>query len=192
LTFGLLHTFFYTHTVSKFTKMLKIAILGPESTGKTMLAKQLADYFEAPWIPEYAREYVEKLSNPYTYEDICTIARKQIEQEEEIENQESKDQYIFFDTELIITKVWFSFRFGQVPDFVTEQLHAGFFDLYLLCLPDLPWEPDPVREHGEDRDFFFNWYKKEIEQTGKPYVIVSGIGNQRFQNALTGLKTLKG
>jgi len=172
--------------------MLKIAILGPESTGKTMLAKQLADHFRAPWVPEYAREYVEKLSSPYNYEDICTIARKQIEQEKAVESLGSKELFVFFDTELIITKVWFSYRFGQVPDFVTKQLNTGFFDLYLLCMPDLPWEPDPVREHGDDRDFFFNWYKKEIEQTAKPYVIVSGIGNQRFQNALNGLNTLQG
>ena len=170
--------------------MYKIAILGPESTGKTMLAGQLADYFKAPWIPEYARSYVEKLTVPYTYEDVCRIARKQLEQEEEVENYTSPTEYVFFDTDLIITKVWFTYCFGQVPDFLTEQLNSGFFDLYLLCSPDLPWEPDPVREHGKDREFFFNWYKKEIEQTGKPYVIVSGTGNQRFQNALDGLKTL--
>ena len=170
--------------------MLKIAILGPESTGKTMLAGQLADHFKSPWVPEYAREYIENLSVAYTYDDICNITRKQIEQEKEIENATNKAKYVFFDTELIITKVWFSYRFGKVPDFLTKQLNSGYFDLYLLCLPDLPWEPDPVREHGEDRDFFFNWYKKEIEQTGKPYVIVSGTGQRRFQNALNGLKTL--
>jgi len=170
--------------------MLKIAILGPESTGKTMLAEQLADYFQAPWVPEYAREYVESLSVPYTYDDICIIARKQIQQEQEIENLTAPADYVFFDTELIITKVWFTYCFEQIPDFLTKQLDSGFFDLYLLCSPDLPWEPDPVREHGEDREFFFNWYKKEIEQTGKPYVIVTGIGNQRFQNALSGLKIL--
>ena len=170
--------------------MYKIAILGPESTGKTMLAGQLADYFQAPWVPEYAREYVECLTVPYTYDDVCWIARTQIEEERRVDNQPSQADYIFFDTELIITKVWFSYRFGQVPGFLTEQLNTGFFDLYLLCLPDLPWEPDQVREHGDDREFFFNWYKKEIEQTGKPYVIISGAGNQRFQHALDGLKTL--
>jgi len=168
--------------------MLKIAILGPESTGKTSLAEQLALHFKSPWVPEYAREYVENLTSPYTYEDICKIARKQIEKEKEVGNQPSPTDYIFFDTELIITKVWFLYRFSKVPDFLTQQLSSGFFDLYLLCSPDLPWEPDPVREHGKDREFFFNWYKKEIEQTGKPYVIVDGIGNQRFKNALEGLK----
>lgn len=170
--------------------MLKIAILGPESTGKTMLAGQLADYFQAPWVPEYAREYVERLSVPYTYDDLCNIARKQIEQEQQADQLSDTAEYIFFDTELIITKVWFSYCFRKIPDFLTAQLNTGYFDLYLLCLPDLPWEPDPVREHGEDREFFFNWYKKEIEQTGKPYVIVNGAGQQRFQNALAGLKTL--
>ncbi len=172
--------------------MLKIAILGPESTGKTMLAGQLAEHFNAPWIPEYAREYVEKLKVPYTYEDVCKIALKQIDEEQAIDSLASTADYVFFDTELIITKVWFSFRFGQVPEFLTEQLNTGFFDLYLLCAPDLPWEPDPVREHGEDREFFFNWYKKEIELTGKSCYIVSGMGKKRFENALVGLKTLGG
>jgi len=170
--------------------MLKIAILGPESTGKTVLAEQLAVYFKSQWVPEYAREYVEKLASPYGFDDICYIAKKQIQKEKEVTNQTSQTNYIFFDTELIITKVWFLYRFGKVPDFLTEQLDSGFFDFYLLCSPDLPWEPDPVREHGEDREFFFNWYKKEIEQTGKPYVIVDGFGIQRLQNALDSLKKL--
>ena len=170
--------------------MLKIAILGPESTGKTVLAEQLAAYFKSQWVPEYAREYVEKLASPYGFDDICYIAKKQIQKEKEVTNQTSQTNYIFFDTELIITKVWFLYRFGKVPDFLTEQLDSGFFDFYLLCSPDLPWEPDPVREHGEDREFFFNWYKKEIEQTGKPYVIVDGFGIQRLQNALDSLKKL--
>lgn len=171
--------------------MYKIAILGPESTGKTALAEQLAEHFQAPWIPEYARKYVENLKRPYTYNDVCNIALKQIEEEKTYENRSATDrEYVFFDTDLIITKVWFSYRFGEIPDFLTERMKAGFFDLYLLCSPDLPWEADPVREHGKDREYFFDWYKKEIEQTGKPCVIVNGIGNQRFQNAITALKRL--
>jgi NadR type nicotinamide-nucleotide adenylyltransferase len=170
--------------------MLKIAVLGPESTGKTMLAEQLAAHFKAPWIPEYAREYIENLKAPYTYDDVCSIAIKQIEQEQEIGKHNPTAEYVFFDTDLIITKVWFSYCYGNVPDFLIKQLNTGFFDLYLLCSPDLPWVADPVREHGQDREFFFNWYKNEIEQTGKPYVIVTGIGNQRFQNAVAGLKEL--
>ena len=106
--------------------MLKIAILGPESTGKTILAGQLAEHFKSLWVPEYARDYVENLKGPYTYNDICIIALKQIEEEQEAEKNPSSAEYIFFDTELIITKVWFSYCFGKVPDFLTEQLKTGF------------------------------------------------------------------
>ena len=169
--------------------MYKIAIIGPESTGKTALARSLADYFKSSWIPEYAREYVEKLTNPYTYDDICNIALKQIEQELAFEELKLTDEnYIFFDTDLIITKVWFSYCFQKIPDFLTERMKNSFFDLYLLCAPDLIWEPDPVREHGNDREYFFDWYKNEIEQTGIPYVIVTGTGSQRIQNAIDAIQ----
>ena len=91
---------------------------------------------------------------------------------------------MFFDTDLIITKVWFEYRFQHVPDFVNERLNTGFFDLYLLCEPDLPWQPDPVREHGDDRDYFFDWYKTEIEKLGKPYCSIHGMDNHRLINAV--------
>jgi NadR type nicotinamide-nucleotide adenylyltransferase len=171
--------------------MFKIAIIGPESTGKTALAKQLAEYFNAPWVPEYARKYVENLTTPYTYEDVCNIALKQIEDEKFYENNSLNEKYVFFDTDLIITKVWFSYCFNKIPDFLTDRINSGFFDLYLLCLPDLPWEPDSVREHGEDREYFFDWYKKEIEQIGKAYVVIKGVGNQRLKNAIVALQSFK-
>lgn len=168
--------------------MFKVAILGPESTGKTVLAKALAEHFNSPWIPEYAREYVETLSQPYTYNDVCNIALKQIDQEKKYENESFEDnKYVFFDTDLIITKVWFEYKYGSTPAFVSERLKIGFFDLYLLCAPDLPWEADSVREHGHDRDFFFNWYRKEIELLNKPYIIINGTGNERIQNAIAAL-----
>ena len=171
--------------------MLKIAILGPESTGKSQLAEDLAEHFQAPWVPEYARTYVEKLNQPYTFEDICNIANEQIKEEKSIEKQPKSGKFIFFDTDLIITKVWFEYCFGKCPEFVTNRLAEGFFDLYLLCSPDLEWVPDSVREHGADRDFFFNWYKKEIELLQKPYVIISGQGKERIHQAIAALSNLQ-
>ena len=171
--------------------MIKIAILGPESTGKSTLAKALAEYFGAAWVPEYARQYVENLKLPYTYEDVCAIAQQQIKEEILYENPTGNHEFVFFDTELIITKVWFEYKFKLVPEFLTERMKTGFFDLYLLCAPDLPWEPDPVREHGTDRGFFFDWYKREIEQTGKPCIIITGSNNKRTENAIKAIKKLK-
>lgn len=163
--------------------MLKVAIIGPESTGKSELAIKLANHYQGVFVPEYAREYVEKLDRPYVFDDVCKIAQFQIEQENFFAEQKQPD-FVFFDTELIITKVWLTYLYNQCPGFVNEELNKGFFDLYLLCATDLPWEPDPVREHGTDREFFFQWYQNEIVKLGKPYFIVDGTGEDRTFNAI--------
>ncbi len=163
--------------------MNKIAIIGPESTGKSVLAAALAKHYHADWVPEYARTYVENLDRDYNFDDISQIARQQIAAEQAYADA-NQNGLVFFDTDLIITKVWFEYCYGQVPDFVLDKLASGFFDLYLLCEPDIPWEADNVREHGNDRDYFYEWYKSEIIQLNKPYRVVNGIGPKRIQTAI--------
>lgn len=166
--------------------MYKVAIIGPESTGKSALAEKLADFYHSVWVPEYARGYIENLNQPYTFDDVMQIAKHQIEEEKAFENQ-STHPFVFFDTELIITKVWFEYVYKEVPSFLKERLQKGFFDLYLLCEPDIPWEADSVRENGDNRDFFFNWYQKEIENLNKPFIKIHGLGDDRLQNAITAI-----
>lgn len=169
--------------------MYKIAVIGPESTGKTALCRHLAEYYNAVWIPEYAREYVEKINRPYNYQDIEHIAKTQIEQELHFDSQTNDVDFVFFDTDLIITKVWFEHCYRQAPAFIDERLSKGFFDLYLLCLPDLEWEPDSVREHGgEERIFFFDWYEREIKKINKPYIYIQGRGKNRLNKAINGIE----
>lgn len=227
--------------------MYKIAVIGPESTGKSALTQALAQYYNSPYVDEYAREYVGNLGRPYNFEDVCNIAHVQISAEnyfiglqqeglfkKNTEYFEGKGvgttgnlhvpesvitpngqgvgttgnqhvpesvvlpvtadatsgvyPYVFFDTELIITKVWFEYCFKKTPSFLTEQLNKGFFDLYLLCNTDLPWEPDSVREHGDDREFFLEWYRREIEQLGKPWINIQGTGECRLKNAQEALQ----
>lgn len=170
--------------------MYKIAIIGPESTGKSELAQQLAQTFSVPWVPEYARGYVEKLQRLYTYRDVCHIARRQIAEQQSFENIATDKKMVFFDTDLIITKVWFEYCYSRVPSFVLKRLKVTFFDMYLLCEPDIPWEPDPVREHGDNRQFFFDWYKREAELTGTPCVIINGLGHERLKNAVNAIKSV--
>lgn len=164
--------------------VLKIAIIGPESTGKTDLTKLLADHYKCQWVPEFAREYIEQLDRNYDYNDVVKIAERQIKQEKAFEKINSEEKIIFFDTDLIITKVWFEYKYKKIPKFITERLSSRFFDFYLLSMPDLPWIYDPVREHGDDREFFYDWYKKEIENLGTPYAEIGGKGEKRLQNAL--------
>ena len=168
---------------------MKVAIIGPESTGKTALAGQLAARFHAPWVPEYAREYVSSLHRPYTRDDVEAIARRQIEQEREYAGWPA-ERHVFFDTDLIVTKVWFAYCYRSVPPFVEERLATRFFDLYLLCAPDLPWQYDPVREHGDDRDFFFDWYRREVEALGTPCAIITGQGGERLRKAVEAIDNL--
>ncbi|MCL1868723.1 MAG: ATP-binding protein [Paludibacter sp.] len=159
-------------------------LTGPESTGKTTLAKALAAHFGGVWVAEYAREYVENLGRNYGFRDVCRIAREQIRQLNEA--GKSGEKFIFFDTDLIITKVWFEHCYKKTPLFVENYLKNTPVDCYLLCFLDIKWENDAVRENGteQQRQFFFKWYKNEIEKTGKSYYIIKGKEKKRLQNAI--------
>lgn len=148
--------------------MYKVGIIGPESTGKSTLAKELAEQFKGTYVPEYAREYVERKGRKeLTYDEVCEIAREQIK-------SISEAGFYFFDTELIVTKVWFEYAFGKVPEWLTEAIKTYPMDLYLLTYPDIPWVPDPARYNGSQamREELFDRYEKEVKATGVPYYVI--------------------
>lgn len=162
--------------------MVKIVLTGAESTGKSVLSQHLAKHYNALVIPELARTYIENLNRHYTYKDVEEIARLQIEKEQGINSNESM---VFFDTWLIITKVWLDFVFGKSPDWLKHHILASKIDLFLVCDIDIPWEPDPVRENGgETRKLLQQIYINELRSFGFTYEIVSGKGIGRTQNAI--------
>jgi NadR type nicotinamide-nucleotide adenylyltransferase len=165
----------------------KVAIIGPECTGKTTLAQQLAVHFSTVWVPEYARDYVEQLDRKYTFDDVIQIARHQ---EEQIHATYSKaSRFVFFDTDLIITKVWFDVVYKQTPDWIDLAIKKSNFSCYLLCDNSLPWNPDNVRENGgEMRNKLFEEYKRNLDYFNFKFQIISGIGTTRFENASRFLK----
>ena len=161
----------------------KVVITGPESTGKTTLAQQLAHHFNTIWIPEYAREYVENLGNPYVYEDLIKITNIQINKLREV--TEKPNQFIFLDTDLIIMKVWFQEAFQNYPEWLHDSIKQRNIDLYLLCATDISWMYDPVRENkGDYRERLFKIYKQELETYGFSYRIITGKNTNRLQNAI--------
>lgn len=156
--------------------MFKVAIIGPESSGKSTLARYLANRYQGILVPEYAREYVErKGTTDVTYDELCEIAKHQIEELELIAN--SQQPTAFFDTELIVTKVWFDYAFGRVPEWLNEAIRRFPMDVYLLTRPDLPWVPDPARSNGSDaiRRELFDRYEAEIQALNIPYYIIEHI-----------------
>ncbi|MBU1009532.1 MAG: ATP-binding protein [Bacteroidetes bacterium] len=170
--------------------MLKrIAITGPESTGKSWLAEHLAADYKAVWVAEYAREYLNGIMLPYNIQDIEHIA---VAQHMLIEAAALKaTNYIFADTEALVCDIWAKFVFGTEPESIRQLLQNQHFDLYLLCDIDLPWEPDPLREHPDERKILFDLYKDTLEQLGCPYAIISGEGNERLLNAVNAINQLQ-
>lgn len=168
-------------------KLKKVVLIGPESTGKTELAKYLANYFNALWIPEYARDYIANLNRPYTFQDVEHIAHKQVEREKEY--LKKANQWLFYDTYLIITKVWFRVVYQKVPPWLEKKIQESSIDLFLLCNTDIPWIPDPVRENGgEMRNKLFDIYKNELEEYHFPYKIITGKNSQRMQHAVAAVE----
>ena len=167
--------------------MFKVAIIGPESTGKSTLARYLANRYQGTCVPEYARTYVEqKGTTDVTFDELCEIAKHQIEEIKSLTAQRSysetvlqakpvlQAQPVFFDTELLVTKVWFDYAFGQVPEWLNDAIKRYPMDVYLLTYPDLPWIPDPARTNGSDaiRLELFHRYEAEIQALDIPYYII--------------------
>jgi len=159
-------------------KLRRILVTGPESTGKTELAIRLADRFKGVAVEEYARTYVENLDHPYDYEDVVHIAEQQLSA---YKTEYPEAEWVFFDTWLMITKVWFEEVFNRVPHWLDEGIRTAQFDLVLLCAPDIPWIPDTVRENGgEDREKLFERYRQELVEYDLEWELITGNGENRF------------
>lgn len=160
--------------------MRRILITGPESTGKSELAQALSHFYGGLTVSEYARDYISTLGRSYLYKDVEQIALKQVEEYE----VSIHPQWIFFDTWLIITKVWFEVVYGSFPSWIDEHIRKARFDLVLLCDTDIPWIADPVRENGgARREKLLNKYKRELDNFKLDWELVSGLGEDRLQLA---------
>lgn len=161
----------------------RIAVIGPESSGKTTLCGELAEHYRTCWVPEFSRNYISGLSRAYTQQDIEYTALEQLKQEEKALLH--AQYYLFADTELIIAKVWSLDVFHSCPAWIEKKIPELAYDLYLLTSPDLEWIADPVRENAGRRDYFFDWYKRELDSYGFPYFIIGGLGKSRMQHAVS-------
>jgi NadR type nicotinamide-nucleotide adenylyltransferase len=164
------------------SRILRVAITGPESTGKSMLAEQLAKHFNTVWVPEYAREYIGNLGRNYDQNDILKIAKGQMKSEEKAITDANR--FLFCDTEFLVTKIWSEHAYKNCDPWILHQFKNHVYDMYLLMDIDLPWEYDMQREHPHKREYFFNWYRDELKKNKFPFFIISGTGDKRLNNAI--------
>jgi len=191
--------------------LTRIAVIGPESTGKSTLCELLAQHYYTQWCPEFAREYLLTHGTDYTYDDLLYIAKGQLALEDEYvesiaRSSESgvnrpvhdselptpNSKLLFIDTEMYVMKVWCEFVFGKCHKWILEQIVNRSYDLYLLCNTDLPWVKDELREYPDlkTRDTLYHIYKDIMINQTTPWADISGDYNQRLLKAVKAIDRL--
>jgi NadR type nicotinamide-nucleotide adenylyltransferase len=178
----------------------KIVIIGPESTGKSTLCKDLAAHFKTAWVQEYAREYLEEHGMGYNYETLSSIARGQLALEDKgaAAAKEARGEpvggsdLLFIDTDLYVIKVWSEYVFGRCEAWILNEIVQRKYDGYLLANTDLPWADDPLREYPDPgtRERLFHIYKDLLINQSVPWAEVSGVGDERLEGAIAAAERL--
>jgi nicotinamide riboside kinase len=161
---------------------LRIVLTGPESSGKTTLARALADFYGCGLVPEFARSFLDALHREYQHDDLARIERGQAAWEQ-WHAAHSRHWLLVCDTDWTVIRIWESFKYGSVQH--TLHCTPNPDTLYLLCQPDIEWEPDPLRENPGDRDDLFGLYEQLLRETGCQYSISGGNVTDRLQNAVS-------
>ena len=167
--------------------LIKVVIYGPESTGKTTLAQQLASHYKTEWVPEYAREYLQrkwdkeqKICEP---DDLLPIAVGQMKLENELTR--CADRLLICDTDLLETKVYSeAYYVGSCDPLLEKYALENTYDLYLLTDIDIPWEKDDLRDKPNERQRMFNYFKSSLEKNNREFVILRGDKQARLDKAI--------
>ena len=171
-------------------KIIKIVVIGPESTGKSTLCEALASHFHTIWCREYAREYLLQHGTDYTYDDLLTIAKGQLKLEEAaaatVVSKHQQPPILIIDTDMYVMKVWCEFVFGKCHQFILDEIVKRQYDGYLLCKPDLPWTKDALREYPDlqTREKLYHHYRDLLIEQNTSWFEVKGEGQERIQSAI--------
>ena len=166
----------------------RICFYGPESTGKSTMAKRMAEYYKTEWVPEVAREIV--TNNDFTIDDIIKIGHAQTERI--LEKTKTANKILFCDTDLITTQIYCKHYLNVTPPILFELERQIKYDLYFLFEPDVPWVADGLRDLGEidKRKEMFEVFKMELEKRNITYIPVKGTWGERERIIKKKLNTL--
>lgn len=167
---------------------IRIVLFGPESTGKTTLAKKLATHFKTHWVPEYMRTYLEhkwdSTQEKITKDDLVPIAQGQIASENELASK--TEGFLFCDTNILELQVYCTYYYdGWSPTLIEEAVQNHTYAYYFLTDIDVPWEPDKLRDRPFDRSTLFRSFESALKQRNLPYSILTGTTTSRFREAIS-------
>ena len=120
---------------------------------------------------------MKNLERKYVYEDLLKIGKGQEREERKILKTEKK--IMLCDTGIHTIKIWSLDKFNKCDPWFFKK--KEYYDHYLLCYPDIPWEKDPLRENPYDRKRIFKLYLNEL--SNKPYTVISGSEINRIKQA---------
>lgn len=166
----------------------RVCVFGPESTGKSTLASKLAQHFETQLVPEYARTLIELQNGDIRADNMATIARGQRASEDALARKANR--LLICDTDPLTTSIWSEVLFGQCSSEVAKLATQRSYDLTLLLDVDVPWVADVVRYLPDERRSFFERCQRTLEAHGRPYVIVRGSWEERWDIARSAVEQL--
>lgn len=169
---------------------LKVVVFGPESTGKTTLAKQLSAHYKATYVPEYARIYAEakqEKGEQLTVKDVLPIAKGQLA----LEAQATPNKLLICDTDILETLTYATIYYPEFETVTLEKyLTENTANLYFLTYIDMPWKADGIRDLPHEREEAFQEFKKTLKNYNQPYILLTGNREERFQKAVTAIDKL--
>lgn len=159
--------------------MRKLVFTGPESSGKSTLARLIAQELDCPCVPELARAYLSVLNESYTTDHVVELARHQVAVESSLSVLHG--DYLICDTSIFVPRMWLLYRFGLMDHWIEEEFHLNSDRFYLLCAPEIPWQKDTFRENPADRWSLFHMYHKQLAENQCSYKILRGSLETRLE-----------
>ena len=172
----------------------RVCVTGPESTGKTTLARRLAEHLDAELVLEASRLYAERKGAELLASDVGPIAREHLAlvAQATTRAQTRGASRLVLDTDLMSTVVYARHYYGVIQPWIEAGTREHRADLYLLCDVDVPWVADPVRDRPTNRASMFTLFHEELAALGARTVIVRGDWETRWTIAAKAVGLLAG